>query len=289
MNTKRLRKAAALLAALILLGGLLFFANALVGNPLSRLLAAQSAKSYLAEQYPQTDYQLDKPFYSFKDGYYYVDVTSPSSQDSCFTLRYGWRGNLLSDNYEDLVLSGENTARRLEGEYFTCCKAVFNSPDFPYPVTIGYGSLAQVYDPRELELPQEDLPGSPTTPMKIWELELDGEYDLSALGRDHGELTLYVPSEERTAAKAAEILLETRRRMEAAGLPFASIDFTLEPPRNADDTPGQGESLTILNFPCSDIVEEGLEARIEAAVRETQDYYAREDARRAAEMPPQDN
>lgn len=286
MHTKRLKKIAALLVALALLGGLLFFANALVGNPLSRLLAAHQAKSYLAEHYAGMDFQTDKPFYSFKDGYYYVDVTSPSSQDSHFTLRYGWRGDLQYDNYEDMVLSGENTARRLDDEYFTRCKAILEAPTFPYPASIAFGSLARVYDPRELGL-NTDEPGTPPEPMKLWELELDGEYDLTALGRVHGELTLYVSSEERTPAKAAEVLLETKRQMEAAGLPFAAIDFTLEPPRNEDDTPGQGKSLDILNFPQSSIMEEGLEERIERATQEARDYYAREDAKRAAEMPPQ--
>ena len=54
--TKRILKIGALVLALCLLAGIGWFANGLLGNPVSRWLARHSAEAYLAEVYPGTDY-----------------------------------------------------------------------------------------------------------------------------------------------------------------------------------------------------------------------------------------
>ena len=74
MNKKHL-KLAALVLALAMIVGLGLFANALVGNPVSRALATRAAKKRMAEQYPS--YTLERVTYSFKDGNYHAFFTDP--------------------------------------------------------------------------------------------------------------------------------------------------------------------------------------------------------------------
>ena len=62
------------------------FANSLVGNPISKILAKKSAEKYIAETYPASDYTIEETGYSFKDGNYYVHVVSPSSMDTKFSF-----------------------------------------------------------------------------------------------------------------------------------------------------------------------------------------------------------
>ena len=100
-----LRKVLALSAALVLIGGLAWFANALNGNPISKMMAQSTAERYLAETYGGTDYYIDHISYSFKDGNYHAFVRSPSSMDTAFTLSLNMLGSLRGDTYDN-VLSG---------------------------------------------------------------------------------------------------------------------------------------------------------------------------------------
>lgn len=74
---KRILKLAAFAAALALLAGVLWFSNGLLGNPVSKFLAARAAREYLAGQYPGADYQVESVNYSFKFGGYTAAVVSP--------------------------------------------------------------------------------------------------------------------------------------------------------------------------------------------------------------------
>ena len=111
-----LKKVLALSGALVLIGGLAWFSNALNGNLISKMLAQSTAERYLAEHYGDTDYYIDRVSYNFKDGNYHAFVRSPSSVDTTFTLSLTMLGSLQGDTY-DHVLSGWNTALRLDGEY----------------------------------------------------------------------------------------------------------------------------------------------------------------------------
>ena len=62
------KRIAALVLALALLAGLGWVANSLVGNPVSRVLAARTARTYLEETSPAPDYVLEAVRYSFKEG-----------------------------------------------------------------------------------------------------------------------------------------------------------------------------------------------------------------------------
>ncbi len=74
---------------------------------------------------------------------------------------------------------------------------------------------------------------------------------------------LYVTDTTLTSARAAEILLFVREYFDTAGLPFYSINFVLEPPRDAEGHRGD-RYLRLETFLYTNIYEEGLTDRIDA-------------------------
>jgi hypothetical protein len=87
---KKILKIAALVLALALIVGVCVFANSLVGNPISEMLATKTAEKYLAEKHPGKDYVLEGVTFNFKFICYNAYFKSPSSPDSSFTLCWEW-------------------------------------------------------------------------------------------------------------------------------------------------------------------------------------------------------
>ena len=271
-----LRKVLALSAALVLIGGLAWFANALNGNPISKMLAKTTAERYLAEHYGDTDYYIDRVSYNFKDGNYHAFVRSPSSVDTTFTISLTMLGSLQGDTYDN-VLSGWNTALRLDEEYRALVDRVLEDPAFPYQCHIGYGSLEIL--PAEVLSSPEAASENPGYALNQDELILDHIYDIPALGRQAGHLILYLEEEPATFEAAADIMLDLKARFDEAGVPFAAMDLTLLPPRSEDGQRPDGE-IRVEDFLCDAIVPDGLADRIREADQELDEYYAREDAER---------
>ncbi len=259
---KRLGKLLALVAALGMTAGIGIFANSLVGNPVSAYLAKRGAESYLQEEYPGTDYVIERTTFSFKDGRYHAFVKSPSSEDTYFTLNLDMAGELVRDGY-DSVESGWNTARRLGAAYRELTDTVLDSPDFPYNVINPDGYAQNIlYGELRIRYPQE-----PESPYAIDQdtLILDGEYDIRELGAQAGHINVSLRKEAATVERAAALLLEFRGYLDDAGIPFKTIDLTLW---------GEGEELIwIEDFVYEDICEEGLEARVAEADAQTKAKY----------------
>ena len=267
---KRILKLAAFAAALALLAGVLWFSNGLLGNPVSKFLAARAAREYLSAQYPDADYEVESVNYSFKSGGYSAAVASPTSIDSHFTLGLSMAGRVLWDGYH-AVESGWNTWERLNGEYRALVDTVLEGPGFAYNVHIGYG-----------ELWMEQEYGEPGPPYILYsDLELDGDYDIRQLGKACGRLTLYVRQDEVSASEAARILLEARRALDEANVPFYCIDFVLEHPLTEDGRLPEGD-VRLRYFAYEDIREGGLVERVKAADAEAKAYYAALDEEKAA-------
>ena len=95
---KRILKISALCLAILLIIGVCWFANGLVGNPISKMMARNAAEKYLETNYPNTDYAIEEVSYSFKDGGYYSHIVSPSSMDGNFTLRISMLGKIRGDD-----------------------------------------------------------------------------------------------------------------------------------------------------------------------------------------------
>lgn len=254
---KKTMKIAAFLLAIALIAGVGLFANSLVGNPVSKYLAERTVRTHLEKTYPGTDYMIDDSGYNFKFGWYVVHVVSPSSPDTYFSVTTDMWGSLIRDNFDD-VSSGWNTARRLESDYRALTDTVFDAPTFPYVTDIAFGTL-EIY-PREAL----GTPDVPAYTLVQEELELDREYDIRELGKAVGHLVVYVDEADRSAQRAADIMLDIRRLMDEAEIPFRAMDLHLRPLPDADGKRA-GESFDVTHFAYDDITEEGLAGRLDAA------------------------
>ena len=272
---KKTKKIVALILAMGLIVGVGVFANGVVGNPVSKWLATNTAKNRLAEVYANKDYEIERVTFSFKDGGYHAFIVSSSSPDSEFSMSLTMGGELRWDSYEDRVLSGENTAARINNEYRAATEAVFTSPAFPYYSHIEFGDIEFIS--REW-VDAEDLP---RYALFTEDLELDQVYDIRELGKTAGHLVLYVYDEDVSVEKAAEILLEVKHLMDAGGVSFHVIDLVLEYPKPEDDSPRKEGRVETMEFLYDDIYEEGLVERVDAANEAAIAHHAKMDAENA--------
>lgn len=266
---KKILKIIALIVAIALIIGIASMANALNGNPISKMLARRAANIYLEEHYPNTDYYIEDLGFSFKFIGYYAHVRSDSSIDTQFTLEIDMLGHVFWDTYES-VTGGFVTARRIEQEYRELCNQVFESSSFPYASDIASGGL-------EIH-PQQDVDNPAITEIPDYyivqeDLILDHIYDPRELGAQAGHLVVYVDSETITYEEAARILLDIRAQFDNANIPFRAIDFVLEAPL-PEEGPRTEDDIRIEDFRYEDIIEEGLADRIAEAHAELMAYYA---------------
>ena len=265
-------KIAALVLALVLLVGLAWFANALNGNPISKFVAQNRAEKYIAQQYPDTDYKLERVAYSFKDGNYHAYVVSPSSIDTHFTVTVSMFGQIGWDSYES-VTDKFNTAMRLEDEYRDMVDAVLYAADFPYVSDIGYGTLA-IYPPEAMtQREQDDIPDYA---MDQSLLVLDGQYDMLELAAQCGHLVIYVESETVTAEEAAQVLRQLDAFFTRKNVPFAGIDLVLWKPKT-EDGPREDVQIDIAHFHREWISEGDLVDRVQQADAARKAWYAQQD------------
>lgn len=263
---KKTLKILAFLAAMAMIGGLGYFANALIGNPVSKILAKRMAEKHLEEMYADTDFYIDHISFDFKSVSYLAYIKSESSMDSHFSLYFNMLGKLERDDYENYVLGGWNTYDRMNTTYRELVDTVLENPFFPGDGDIGYGDLEIAG--RDLEMGEE----MPDYGLKIEELELDQLYDVRELGEKHGNLTIYMEDKEVTVERAAELMLEVKRLMDAGGAPFYAMDFVLQPPKPEGGAQWSEERVEVIKFPSEDIYEEGMRERVKAADEAAERY-----------------
>lgn len=274
---KRLLKIAAFLVAVALIAGLCWFANGLVGNPISKLLATNTAKQYLQDHHPDTDYQLDAVTFNFKFVCYNAYFSSPSSPDSSFTLMLGMDGKIVQDYYEAHVTNRENTARRLENEYRAAVGKVLDNPAFPYDCHIGYGELQFI--PKEYKN-EADVP---SYALITNDLELDGIYDINELGAKAGALTIYIYDDTVSVERLAEIILDIKAMLDDSGVSFYVMDCVLEYPKPESGQWTEGR-VEVMEFLYSDIYEEGMVERVQTSNDAAKDYYDEMDTLKKEEL-----
>ena len=267
---KRILKISALCLAIVLIVGVCWFANGLVGNPVSKMMAHNAAEKYLEANYPNADYELQEVSYSFKDVGYYAHVVSPSSMDGNFTLRISMLGQIRGDDYGFRVEGHGNVANRLFFEYREMVDTILKSYAYPYTVSMGYGDLE-----FERELGKETVEGA----LKRSDLVNDKFYNVGELGAKNGELVLYIDSDTVTNEKVAEILLKTKELMDQSGISFYSVELCLRyPPYDAEKSYERpnGE-IRLEDFLYADIYEEGMVERVAKCAEDTQNYYNEQD------------
>lgn len=248
---------------------ILFILNSLLGNPVSKLIVKSSSQKYLAENFEDPDLFIESVGYNFKDNNYYAYVVSRKSIDTHFTIYSDGTGHIKRDDYTDRVIKGWNTAMRLEEAYRKLADIVLEAEDFPYKSDIAFGELLIDRSPDYIQKVDS---------MNMSDLELDKEYDIKETGRKYGHLVIYVDSDEVTEEKAAGILIDIKNRFDKADVPFYSIDFTLQRPKDVNaDGKRLGEPLNILYFIAEDIYEDGMVQRVREAHEATVDYYKKLD------------
>ena len=274
---KRILKIAAFVFAIALIVGVCVFANALVGNPISKAMATNTAEKHIEENYADKDFEIERVTFSFKDGYYHAFIYSPSSIDSDFTILVDMWGKLRYDTYEDRVLSGGNTADRISRDYRAVVDKVLDSQAFPYNEHIGYGDFDfyprvhfEEYSVPEYALITEDL-------------TLDAFYDVNELGAKHGKLTIYIDDDTVSYERLSEILLDVRSIFDDAGVKFYVIDCVLEYPKNEDSSKKQEGRVEVREFLYADIYEEGMVERVKASDEAANAYYDEQDAEKFKE------
>lgn len=260
-----------LLIALIAV--LIWFGNAMMGNPVSHALASKAAKAYLSDRFSDTDYEMERITYSFKDGRYHAFMVSPTSIDGDFSVCFSMMGEYCYDTY-DSVLDGWNTAQRLNSEYRKLTDTILNDPALPYDNTqvysIMFGEL-EIY-PKEF-IDDPNVHDIPDYSLVQDDLELNNIYDIKELGAKAGHLVLYVDNDIISVEEAARIMLDFRSMFDEADIPFYAMDFVLRHPR-AEDGTSDDEEIRINDFLYQNIYEEGLTDRIETAIEETAAHYA---------------
>ena len=275
---KRILKIAAFVFAIALIVGVCVFANGLVGNPISKAVATNTAEKHLEENFADKDFEIERVTFSFKDGYYHAFIYSPSSIDSSFTLMIDMWGKLRYDTYEDRVLSGGNTADRISRDYRAVVDKVLDSQAFPYNEHIGYGDFdfyprvhLEEYSVPEYALITEDL-------------TLDAFYDVNELGAKHGKLTIYIDDDTVSYERLAEILLDIRRIFDDSGVKFYVIDCVLEYQKNEDSSKKQEGRVEVREFLYADIYEDGMVERVKVSDEAAKAYYAEQDAEKLKEI-----
>lgn len=261
---KRILKIIALVLALVLLGGLAWFANGLLGNPVSRLLAKRALNQYVEQTYPHLDITTERFGFDFKSGGYFAYVCSETNQDTVFYIDMDMLGHVTYDSYDTWVGHKYNTELRIREEYRKMAEQVFQSGSIPYELDIKSGDIEFAGDAEwgeslyDFAIPRDIL-------------ELDKLYDIRELGRQAGVLTIYAFDEDVSVDRAAQIVLDITRVFDEAGVPFKMMDFVLQYPRPEDDTPWRDGDVRA-ELLIDDIREEGLIQRIQESHEE---IYAR--------------
>lgn len=264
------------ITAFILIGSILWFANGFVGNPISKVLVEYTAEKYIGEHYPHMELEISDAFYNFKNGNYHINVQSPTSMDTHFTVALSQTGRIQYDDYEDRVLGRWNTYDRISNSYRFKLEAVFESNDFPYESEISFGEV------KSKEVTENKQSFSPVYGVVIEELELDKDYDLVELGKKAGHIVFYAEDEDVSIKRTAEILLDIKSILDKENLPFYTIDFVLEKSIGEEEKSNINDIAVGVNeFLYSDIYEEGLEERIADAAKALEEYYNQKDAERA--------
>ena len=230
--SRRFRKIlgiAALLGLVFLTG---FFINAFYGNPVSALLARNTARQVLEEQFPGEPYTIESCGYNLKNGCYTVRVSREGSMDDWFDIDVEPDGTFRSHDYADRVPNCWNTWNRLSQDYYDLGKTVMELPDFPEgKASLPGVSGESVYVSAHLRFCDREYPEEYS--IFVEDLKVDGIYDLAELGAVAGELNVRAVNEDLTPETAASIMLKIHELTEEAGIRYAVMDFSLERQENS--------------------------------------------------------
>lgn len=266
--TKKIKIVSAILAFTLIVG-ILWFVNGFFGNPISKTLANNVAQKYIKNNYSDLDLNISRVYYSFKDGYYHVDIKSPTSKDTHFTVSISPFGKIEYNSYEDMVLKKYNTYTRIDELYNLKVKKVFEDENFPYKTDIYFGEIKV--------MPTENLDSEfgPIYGLDISKLELDKDYDINKIGKQYGHIVLYVEDKEISVERVGDILIDVKSILDEKNISFYAIDFTLQEYKSNEQD--DRKTISVQQLLYDDIYKKDLNERLEKACNELQNYYDEQD------------
>ena len=150
-------------------------------------MAKATAKVHLQENYPDTDFEIERIGYDLKTGGYYIKAVSPTNRDSYFTIYTDGLGRFERDSF-CRITDGTNTFMRLEDEYRSLVRSAL--PPDQLEMDMHYGELRsaglyEIFDYTNEKGERKHYTLSKDYGLDTSALELDGEYDIYQLGRNH--------------------------------------------------------------------------------------------------------
>lgn len=268
---KKTVKIILIVISVLLLGVILFFVCSFFGNPVSYLLALNSADDYIEENYADYNLEVEKIGYDFKSSGYYAKVVSPTSVDTHFSVYFDLLGRPIRDSFEN-VTDGWNTHMRLENEYREITDKVFEDESFGFTSDICYGEI-KIYEKSD------DYTNGEPYGIVMSELKTDYDCDIKDVARTAGHIVFYFDETDLSAKNVAKKLLEFKLLFDEKGIPFYAVDFVAQEPATEEKIANRKE-FAVREFRYSDIYEEGLEERLEKAANDLKSYYTEEDAKK---------
>lgn len=215
------------LIGFVLILGIGSLANAFMGNPVSAYLAHNSAQQYVNEKYKDLNLEVGKASFNFKFDHYSVQVKSPSSQDTHFSIEVDSFGHVENDNYRGAVLSRANTYNRLNEVYEKYAEPYIKE-NMPYEFDMVIAQLNEKNDSL------------------VEKLEIDAVYKPTEMPMK-GQITIYLYSDDLSWENVAKVTLELDALMEKANLEVGEYTVVLEP--LVEKTENKGQSFGIHDFP----------------------------------------
>lgn len=236
MKRKALKICCAVLA-FIIIGFILYITFSFTGNPISKIIIANTSKNYIEKTYPELDLDIKSPVYNFKFSNYSVHCQSKISSDINFSVYFSWDGKLISDNYDSYVTSGFNTLQRINNQYQKDIESLLKSNlkyDYDYILT--------------------DLTTSENLP-------LDFKYDIHS-NKINSHIRIYLYSNDRTWNNIAKSALEIDNLMKQNNIKVKTYSIILQNPKSKPDSTYEGElkydSLSLYDFPSELLTSDNL-------------------------------
>ena len=211
----------------------LFVANALFGNPVSKFLAERGADRIIAAKYRDLDLSRENVIYNLKDGDYIVFLEDKNSVDSQFALHFDSFGRLTWDSYDDRIFNTMMRFDRVVAQYGRSREKKYG---FPYTITL---SSWDKEDPAEyLKVDQ---------PVDIKHLPYKLQAQAYGVGKD------------ATAEEAMAVLKQLQQIMDKEGLKVVdyAIDLVPEKDRGKDDEVETWEDMYSAYEVPADVVRRG--------------------------------
>jgi hypothetical protein len=221
------------------------------GNPFVKMRIKKTAEKYISEKYKNNNLKIDFVGYDYKIRNYKTRVQSQKSIDTQFMLLFSKTGKLVEDRFY-YVQNGYSTLSRLDKEYNKLVKDSLDS-SFPFNKKDYFitGSFVKKFE-NDYASPHQINPRS---------LTVDKKYDIAALAKNAGNLSISIYTDDVSYETMAKIVLDTKKYFDKKKVPFYYMDIAIYvgSSRNFNE---KMKSLYVFDFVYSDIYEKDLAKRL---------------------------